>query len=152
MNPPTIDARWPNVKKPDGRQLVEGNQEDVDLVIATGCELILIEAKAYGAWDRDQLNSKLARLNLLHDFYIKMARTEPAINFHLLLISPERIKLTTHWPRWACEGQEIPWIPLEIPSVFEVTRCDLRGTRDADGGSWHIAGHRPEPTASAGMA
>ena len=73
-NRPIEDDRWTNLKKPEGRQLVEGNQEDVGLVIATGCELILIEAKAYGAWTVPQLNSKLARLDLLHKFYSMMVR------------------------------------------------------------------------------
>jgi hypothetical protein len=157
-NPKIKDDRWENLKKPEGRQLVEGNQEDVDLVITTGYELILIEAKAYGTWTPLQLNSKLARLNLLHEFYSGMVRTEPAINFRLLLISPEplSISITTRWPNWACKGQDIPWMRLEIdnrPSVFEVTRCDSTGARDADGGSWHIAGipRRREPTASAGI-
>lgn len=31
------------------RRLIEGNQEDIDLLIAAGQNLIMIEAKAYGA-------------------------------------------------------------------------------------------------------
>jgi hypothetical protein len=150
------DPRWPNKKKPDGRQLVEGNQEDVDLVIAAGRDLILIEAKAYGVWNPDQLSSKLARLNLLHIFYSEIVLTEPVINFRLLLISREPLPISISWPDWAYKDKDIPWMPLEIDdrgSVFEVTRCDSEGARNADGGSWHIAAiaHRREPAASAGI-
>lgn len=61
---------WPNHAEGNpSRQLVEGNQEDVDLAIATGCELIMIEAKGYHHFGRDQLESKLQRLKLLHAFY-----------------------------------------------------------------------------------
>ena len=35
----------PNPENEHKRRLVEGNQEDVDLIIATGCNLIFIEAK-----------------------------------------------------------------------------------------------------------
>jgi hypothetical protein len=38
---------WANRENTDNRRLVERNQEDIDLVIATGCNLVLIEAKAY---------------------------------------------------------------------------------------------------------
>ena len=54
------------------RQLVEGNQEDIDLIVATDQHLILIEAKAYGTFTDKQIGSKVARLNLLYDFYIKL--------------------------------------------------------------------------------
>lgn len=129
----------------NGRRLIEGNQEDIDLIIATGRELVLIEAKAYGAWGNKQVASKLARLELLHDFYSKIVATEPldhAINFHLLLISPRRpTKLTASWPVWACNGQEIPWIELELDntkSVFDVRRCDDQSERGATGEYWRV--------------
>src|SRR5208283_549288 len=57
-----------NLEK-NGRRLAEGNQEDVDLLIAVEKHLILIEVKAYTSWDNAQIASKLARLELLHDFY-----------------------------------------------------------------------------------
>jgi hypothetical protein len=145
-NPKKKDDRWPNPKKPDGRRLVEGNQEDIDLVLATGRELILIEAKGYGAWDNEQAASKLARLELLHDFYGKPLCAESsgrAVNFHLLLISPNPPqKLHQIWPSWACKEQDVPpWIQLEIDkpnSVFEVTRCGEAGDPKVDGRFWRI--------------
>ena len=50
------------------RRLVEGNQEDIDLVIVTGNPLIMIEAKAYSPWSNAQMASKLERLELLHHY------------------------------------------------------------------------------------
>ncbi|MGA2792322.1 MAG: hypothetical protein ABSE69_02135 [Roseiarcus sp.] len=155
---------WPNKpEKQDKRRLVEGNQEDVDLVVATGCELVLIEAKAFGAWSNRQLKHKLARLELLHDFYSKIVGTEPskhAVNFHFLLTSPNRPrkldpKIIASWPSWACKGRDAPWIELKLEqpkSVFEVTRCDLKGNKSAVGDFWQIEriGQGGEPAASAG--
>jgi hypothetical protein len=145
-NPEKTDDRWPNLKKPDGRRLVEGNQDDIDLVIATGRELILIEAKAYGHWENEQLASKLARLELLHDFYCKELvveqPSEDRINFHLLLISPNPPeKLDPKWPGWACVGQDVPWIPLKLDktkSIFEVTRCSKEIPSTATGELWRV--------------
>ena len=106
-------------EKTDNRRLVERNSEDVDLVIATGCKLVFIEAKAYGFFSNSQLKHKLARLELLHNFYIGMKPPpEYAVDFHFLITSPKKptSKLTTCWPRWACKGQDIPWIPLQLPT------------------------------------
>jgi hypothetical protein len=143
----------------DDRNLVEGNQEDIDLVIATGRNLVLIEAKAYGSWSKKQLDHKLARLELLDVFYRKLigsGSSEHAVKFHLLLTSPTppSVKPTARRPSWAFKGNEVPWTELEIDkrkSVFKVTRCDERGKKDAKGGSWHIEeiSHSSEPTATA---
>jgi hypothetical protein len=139
--------RWPNKpEKKGGPQLVEGNQEDMDLVIATGCDLILIEAKAYGAWNNAQLASKLERLELLHKFYKSLVETDSSrrhINFHFLLISPpHQTELAVTWPAWACRGEGPPWIELKIDrpeSGFEVVRCDaVKGKKSALGDSWRI--------------
>jgi hypothetical protein len=145
------DIKWPNPKNMDARRLVEGNQEDIDLVIATERNLILIEAKAYSAFGNAQLTHKLARLELLYEFYSKMVGTEPsehAVNFHFLIISPyQPTKLKVRWPSWACKGRDVPWIKLNLDNkkpVFEVTRCDPNGNQSAAGDSWRI-----KPVASA---
>jgi hypothetical protein len=53
----------------NGRRLVEGNQEDIDLLIAVGQHLIMVEAKACGAWSNKQVRSKLQCLDLLLAYY-----------------------------------------------------------------------------------
>jgi hypothetical protein len=75
-------------------RLIKGNLEDIDLVIASGRDLILIEAKAFGSWDNKQLRSKLERLDLLHDDYEQIAdRAErDRVRMHFLLMSPKESK------------------------------------------------------------
>ncbi|GAA0607485.1 hypothetical protein GCM10009416_50490 [Craurococcus roseus] len=128
------------------RRLVEGNQEDVDLVVAFGKELLLIEAKAYGAFSNAQLASKLVRLNLLHDYYKGLGlATECPVNFRILLISPmPPQKLTTIWPNWVRAEAGVPWIPLELntsASVLEVRRCNQDGQISAAGDHWRVVPH-----------
>jgi hypothetical protein len=93
------------------RRLVEGNQEDIDLLIAAGQDLIMVEAKAYGAWSNAQMASKLARLNLLQAYYAQIVRPEERpIRFHILLTSPMRPqKLAISPPAWSGPGPELPW-------------------------------------------
>lgn len=128
------------------RALVEGNQEDIDLVIASGLDLILIEAKAYGSWDNEQIKSKLARLELLHAYYSELAKHANVANhvqMHFLLMSPTPPKrITSAWPEWAKKGSEIPWIKLTLPqgvSILEVNRCNEAGERAAKSDHWRIA-------------
>ena len=45
--------------------LITGTQEDIDLVVATGDTLLLIEAKGEGAWSNTQLASKIGRLKAI---------------------------------------------------------------------------------------
>jgi hypothetical protein len=128
------------------RYLVEGNQEDVDLVIASGVDLILIGAKGVGAWDNEQLRSKLARLKLVHCEYthtsstVKTQPAPPPINFHFLLTSPHPPEhLKVDWPDWARAKSGIPWIPLAFPSkMLAVSRCDSAGHRVAQAEHWCI--------------
>jgi hypothetical protein len=126
--------------------LIQGNQEDIDLVIASGDYLILIEAKAYGQWEREQIRSKLARLERLHVFYRALEdQSRRRVRFRLLLFSPRQPKkLKLDCPSWAREdalvSSEIPWLELRLDdateSILEVTRCGRNGDRAADGGFW----------------
>jgi hypothetical protein len=135
---------WPNppIANPEGghSQLVEGNQEDVDLVIATGCELIMIEAKGFGTFDKEQLRSKLQRLELLHTFYKDMLPpAQNFVRFRFLLISSEQPpKIDICWPKWALKDNTVPWIRLDLGERLTVERCDSNHQRAAQGGHWHV--------------
>ncbi len=134
----------PNLEA-NGRRLVEGNQEDVDLLIATGSHLIMIEAKAFGAWSAKQVVSKLQRLDLLLAYYDQIRQDSAAVHFHLVLMSPREpqilpqklkkdmpVRLGELWPK-------LPWIPLELgKSVLEVTRCQADGKSSAHGDHWCV--------------
>jgi hypothetical protein len=131
------------------KHLVEGNQEDCDLVIASGVDLIFIEAKGVSAWDVDQLNSKLTRLELLHCEYISSVTRAPSavprVNFHFLLMSPHqpdphsRIMREVPWPDWIRVNGDIPWVQLAMPSdTLAVSRCNAQGAPAAQPDHWCI--------------
>jgi len=128
----------------NGSSLVEGNQEDIDVVIASGFDLILIEAKGVGAWDNDQLRSKLARLELVRNEYMSfITKTPPAsplINFHFLIMSPHLPgNLEVEWPEWTRGKSSMPWIPFDISGDrLAVSRCDTSGTPAARSENWCI--------------
>lgn len=133
-------------------RLVEGNQEDIDLVIASGLHLIFIEAKAYGTWDDEQLQSKLERLLLLRAEYEKIAAQEDVakrVQMHFLLISPPESKpdkINVDWCRWTGSESSVPWIELKLSRsepILEVSRCecDYPPKRSAKGNCWYIVEH-----------
>jgi hypothetical protein len=76
------------------------NQEDIDLVVVprapeegTQHHLILVEAKSYGHFSREQYNSKLRRLELLRALYKELEGDSPhKICFHHVLCSPNKPK------------------------------------------------------------
>ncbi len=129
-------------------RLIEGNQEDIDLVIASGLDLILIEAKAYGSWDNEQLQSKFDRLDLLFREYQDIAgkakiAEQDRVKFHFLLMSPRESKnITAERPKWM--GEKLLWIKLQLPPrrVLEATRCDKNGKTSQNDDYWHIIEHR----------
>lgn len=126
------------------RRLVEGNQEDIDLVIAFGQNLILLEAKAYGAWSNGQMKSKLERLHLLCAYRDELRQaTDLPIELHLLLISVgQPKKLAKARVPWSDSEIDLPWISLDIDdeiSVRTVTRCNSIGNADAKGDRWRVA-------------
>lgn len=133
---------WSNPLQTNKPRLVEGNQQDIDLVIANGLDLILIEAKAYGHWSNSQLSRKLARLQLVYDFYGQISPSgSETVKFHCLVISPdEPKKLSVAWPTWSWRGDGIPWIPLsmERSPVLSVTRCTEDGKMSAEGDHWKV--------------
>ncbi|HEY0218823.1 MAG TPA: hypothetical protein VGC26_03505 [Afipia sp.] len=135
---------WSNPKqgtKIEGNvtQLVEGNQEDVDLVIATGLELIMVEAKGFGSFDSCQIQSKLDRIEMLRQFYtVSIKPQRNIVRFHFIFVSPKKPP-DFPWPRWALnKSGAIPWICLELGKRLTVERCDSQHNRDADGCHWHV--------------
>jgi len=136
-------------------RLVESNQEDVDLVVVDGSDLILIEAKAYGSWNEVQFTSKLDRLHLLvaED---QNARGQhngvPPIRIHLVLMSPSKPPpaFARIWPEWARQEETIPWVELPISgSVFSVRRSDVDAGNDDIQSNWRIVAHKAKKIADA---
>lgn len=129
----------------NGGAWVTGSQEDVDLVIAWSdnetARLVLVEAKAYGAWDNKQADSKLARMSAIR------AAAPPGVDVRFVLCSPHRpVHLASHgWPDWALSPNGSPaWMKLPAPRLRVSTeRCDDHGHPSAAGDHWHIKGPLP---------
>ena len=71
-------------------RLIKGQQEDIDLVVASGGDVILIEAKAFSASSNKQLKSKLQRLKALCDNETGIYPSPPEeeqIKLHFVLMS-----------------------------------------------------------------
>lgn len=118
------------------RFLLEGNQEDADLLIAFGNTMILCEAKAYGAYSNEQSRSKAFRLKLLYKFYEKKIQNLAPLNFYFLHISPDNPKyLKVQWPDWLEFRNKNPaLVQMPLPDrVLEPTRCSKK-----DGEPWVI--------------
>ena len=114
----------------------------------TDNHLILIEAKAYGGFEDGQLDSKLSRLDLLHDFYQELAdKLQGRVFFPVLLLSPGPPKNDLPCPLWTCEGKagsvEIPRIDLPLgEGILKVTRCNKPGDGSAVKAFWRIREHK----------
>lgn len=162
--PPICSRRIAKDKTAVERQIAEGNQEDIDLVIAVENHLILIEIKAYGRWDMVQLESKLTRIKLIKAFYQEIKeKNKENILFHILLLSPqdlplekrERLRSTLKLAKL-----NLPWIQLCLPlcesEIREVGRCDRQGYRreqipstESRWGIYELNKKRPRRLASA---
>lgn len=118
-----------------GKQ-IKGTQEDVDLLVAFGKTLILIEAKGDTAWDQSQFDQKMARLRALEPF----AKNQ-GISLHFILMSPsdpEKLK----WNHGTDTTTPKNFMKLEmkddVGGFVRVSRCDEKGVSDKDGGYWRI--------------
>ncbi len=108
--------------------LVTGNQEDSDLLVAFDHELtthiVLIEAKVETGWTNKQLNSKAERLSRI------FGEGRPGVHLatpHYLLASPKPPSLavsTAEWPEWMTRDGAAIWMELRRPTALrKVTRC-----------------------------
>jgi hypothetical protein len=153
---PTVTTPEPRllVELSDGKFDIQGQQEDVDLVVAHGRDVILIEAKAFGSWSNSQLTSKLKRLKALPvcaETGLLSPRDELAeedrVRLHFVLMSPnEPQKLdagaSLAWPEWGKRDGQRLWIELQVEQANEpfvaVSRCMPDGKRSAGGTHWRL--------------
>lgn len=144
------DSRMIGKAQPNPDTLVQGNQEDIDLVVAFGNTLILIEAKGDTSWSNTQLNSKVPRLeNILGE-----VGADPSSLNHLsvyfILMSPKeseqlKRKPDQPWPVWMLKDGKPMWIPMRMaeaglePAFLRVVRCkDADGLVGKEGSHWKI--------------
>ena len=137
---------------PDGGVLVDGSQEDIDLLVCWQGEdtahVVAIEAKAYGAWGNAQVTSKVARLEA-----IRGSLGGAPVDVRLVLTSrhrPQKLMPSlpigatgqAAWPDWMHDTHgELAWMPLSAPGLrLATTRCDEHGKPSAEGVLWRITG------------
>jgi len=98
----------------DNKQnLFNGTIQDIDFIVAFDNILIFIKAKGDAAWDCNQLNSKIDRLQ-------NIAKEFKCVETHFILMSPKppqkkRMK-SIKQPRmdWIFSGDKPRWLPLQI--------------------------------------
>ncbi|MDF1750175.1 MAG: hypothetical protein P1V34_14995 [Alphaproteobacteria bacterium] len=127
------------------KRIVQGNQQDTDLIIAYGSTLILIEAKCEASWDSVQLESKICRLDKIFE---ESGLSEKTLTVFFLLLSPEAPNKTKAipyekmtWNGWAkTDGNKEPWIKLDTHGEvkFNVSRCHDKGKVSAESTHWRI--------------
>lgn len=121
------------------RMIVTGNQQDIDLVVAWGTTLVLIEAKGVGSWKGNGTTGKLQRLSALPGTLFE------GIEPYLIFCSPEDNGPTDGLPTWTKNDQRRIHIKLEPPPCngprLRVERCSTKNGKlkpDANGTGWRI--------------
>jgi hypothetical protein len=125
-------------------QLIRGNQEDIDLIIASGSDVILLEAKGHFSFVNGPLANKVGRLSVLCNSetgIVPTGESAHSIKLRLIFLSinkPVRVKYE-QWPAWAGKDDGPYWMCLEASGdLMRVGRCDSEGDEGAEGGHWHM--------------
>lgn len=134
--------------------IVDGTQEDVDLLVAfedaMGINhLIMLEAKGVGAFDNKQLKHKMERFDAI--FGADGLRFGDKVRPYFGLVSPHKPR-NLHvdaCPDWLRVDGSIPWFEMPIPERLVLFGCDERGTANKDRKFWTVRREQVEKTASA---
>ena len=136
-----LSARLP---QPNKEGLVRGNQQDIDLVIASGTTLVLVEAKGVGSWPGGGLKDKVDRLRSMTPDLIGHDGRAGDCTVHFVLCSPDigRQLSSEDWPDWAKSNGRPVRMPLHVAPprelILKVERCDGASRRDAEGNHWRV--------------
>ena len=130
------------------QELVQGNQEDIDLIIAFDRTLIFVEAKGDTSWLSGQMSSKAVRLNALFDRFDIDAC---GLQVHLVLTSPKPAPGLSQaeqklWsPKLLGINGTLAWIQMEMGDTnsaegfWNIVRCkDDQGTIGQSGEYWKL--------------
>lgn len=144
----TSNNQYHNHPNGKGNPLIEGNQQDIDLLVAFvhGARLyvILVEAKADGGWANDQLGRKLPRLKqilgasrdtagLVMPYLVFMSPTAPSV---ASCDSGSKGGISTKdWPRWALAANGEPYHVSFKPNrtLYRPTRTEKIGNEQYNG-------------------
>ncbi len=122
-------------------ELVKRNQEDVDLLIAFGRTLVLIEVKAFGYFTNKQIDSKVQRWLLLKRFCEQAAHE---LTLHFMLMSRSKPTGLKQPPHDLLPGKvEWPHAVLKLHSPSQKLKVTGRnpaiGSTGPDGHTWYVA-------------
>jgi len=123
------------------------DQEDTDLLVAfespgepPTCHLVLVEAKCDTGWTNAQVESKLARLQSIHNA-LQLTEASP-VAFHWLLTSPRRPEGlrpdSSSWLDWGSDEGGWHWIEMPVGPHCRAVRCDAEGSPDRRGDFWRL--------------
>jgi hypothetical protein len=134
----------PYSSKHEGHQVIKGQQEDIDWIIAfrdgKKHHIILIEAKGVTGWTNKQMDSKAKRFKAI---FGKTGDNWPDIEAHFLMMSPERPPkelVNDEWPNWMNPGGRIHWLQLKVAKGLKsVVRCNGDRKKDSSGEFWKTA-------------
>ncbi|MBF0398710.1 MAG: hypothetical protein HQK78_18180 [Desulfobacterales bacterium] len=119
----TVDITSDSIEHDNPYNTMQGNQEDIDLLIAFEKEdktvIILIEAKCFGSWTNKQINSKIDRLNLIFE-----TKTNNIVKPYFMLMSPKESKnlKVINGKRWFDIDGKPFWMKLNVPALKMVSR------------------------------
>lgn len=123
----------------DGNQIVTGTQQDVDVLVAFTDDnvdyLILIEAKGYMKWEKNQMIKKTRRI-------AQILKQYPTVKFYFIVLSPhlphpDRELMTAEWPQMVTS--KLSWIEMAVPpDQCRVIRCNSEGERDENGSYFKV--------------
>ena len=127
------------IPNPGNKDLVVGNQQDIDVLIAfekdARTHLVLVEAKGDTAWSNDQLELKVERLQRI---FAKDRPGRDAVEPHFVMMSPKESDNETLKNTLAELDKAVIspiWLPLPLPNgLAKPTRCDSHGKSNAEGG------------------
>jgi hypothetical protein len=120
--------------------LIQGSQEDADLLLCSNRTVIIIEAKGYTSFSGAQLERKLRRVDALKKFAEEtrsLVGSPASLRFKLVITAPRR-------PRHLDEllsREKVGFIEMKghnLTRKLRVTRCDDGGRRSKSGAHWKI--------------
>lgn len=118
---------------PDRKRLIRGSIEDFDLIVVSGRDVILVEAKGVRAWNEGRLCEKLRRLDYLAPVG-QGSEHSRGCRLFFIMTSPghELPALSLEGSHWLIGGR-LPWVRLH-PAVsdgvhWKVVRSDINGER-----------------------
>ena len=123
--------------------IVDGTQEDVDLVVAfedsSGINhVIMLEAKGFTSFNNRQFEHKMNRIK---DIFGEDGQRWQAIKPYFGLVSPRKSsKLRVEeCPSWSKVEGTLPWFEMPLPdNRLILYRCDERGRQDKECALWTV--------------